>query len=145
MPSSWHLDLENGQQGSDTTIPLPHNDLDLKTDISHYENQAPLPDTSTHENLNLVYGDRLVYNYLAPRPHPHFDNMNYDTTIIQATRFRDLNINRIQHDLLHLQHTLTQPGGGTPENFARLSSLLHEHSKTNSNTYLPTPYLPQLN
>jgi hypothetical protein len=55
--------------------------------------------------------------------------MNYDITVIQATRFRHMNIARIQHDLLRLQHVLTCPGGGTEENFARLSSLLHEHGK----------------
>ena len=40
-----------------------------------------------------------------------------------------MNITRIQHDLLRLQHVLTRPGGGTEENFARVSSLLHEQSK----------------
>lgn len=130
MPSSWHPDLEKGPKKSEAVITPPNGDSDSKADFSHCEIQAPLSSSSKNEYLNLPYGDRLVYNYLAPRPHPHFDNMNYDSTIIQATRFRDLNINRIQHDLLCLQHTLTQPGGGTAENFARLSSLLHEHSKS---------------
>lgn len=70
-------------------------------------------------------------NYLAPRPHPKFDNMNYDDTIIQGKRFRHMNIARIQHDLLRLQHVLTSPGGGTNQNFASLSSLLHEHGILN--------------
>ena len=49
------------------------------------------------------------------------------TLLYKPMRFRHLNITRIQHDLLRLQHVLTRPGGGTEENFSRLSSLLHEH------------------
>lgn len=128
MSSLWNIDLENGPQARRNSTPLPPDPSSLTEHISLDEIKVPLPSPLPDEELQLLnYGDRLVYNYLAPRPHPRFDNLNYDDTIIQAARFRHLNISRIQHDLLRLQNVLTSAGGGTEENFARLSSLLHEH------------------
>jgi hypothetical protein len=128
MSSQWNIDVEKGRQTSTDSIHLPPESTSSPKRPLSTDTNAPLTSSSPGEGSHpLNYGDRLVSNYLAPRPHPRFDNMNYDDKIIQATRFRHLNIARIQHDLLLLQHVLTSPGGGTEENFARLSSLLHEH------------------
>jgi hypothetical protein len=129
MSSLWDIDLENGPQAPWNSIPLPPDRSSLTEYTLLDDIKVPLPSSLPDEEIHLLnYGDRLAYNYLAPRPHPRFDNLNYDDTIIQAARFRHLNISRIQHDLLRLQHVLTSAGGGTEENFARLSSLLHEQS-----------------
>lgn len=131
MSSPWDSDLEKGPQTSTAAIPLPPEFSSLAGYTSSDHVKDPFPGSSPAEgpHLRLSYGDRLVYNYLAPRRHPRFNNINYDDTIIHASRFRHLNITRIQHDLLRLQHVLTSPGGGTEENFSRLSSLLHEHGR----------------
>lgn len=92
--------------------------------------ETPLSSSSPDQETSLLdYGDRLVFNYLAPRAHPRYGNKFYDLSIVLAIRFRHMNITRIQHDLLHLQQDLLYPGGGTAANFNRLSSLLHEQSK----------------
>jgi len=126
---AWNIDLENGQHVTENAKPQEPHDHSLPEYTSVAAESGPLPCACPGKpsHLLLSYGDRLVSNYLAPRRHPKFDNENYDDTIIQAMRFRHLNITRIQHDLLRLQHVLTRPGGGTEENFSRLSSLLHEH------------------
>jgi hypothetical protein len=128
MSSPWNIDIEKGPQASILSIPPPPKSSSLPNYSSPNDIKAPLTSSSPGEESQLLsYGDRLVLNYLAPRRHPKFENMNYDDTIMQAKRFHCLNITRIQHDLLRLQYQLTIPGGGTEENFARLSSLLHEH------------------
>ena len=129
MSSPWNTDLEKGLQSSaiSTTPPLDSSNLPECLSPSGVKDPSTSSSSREESHLHLSYGDRLVYNFLAPRRHPMFNNMNYDEKIIQATRFRHLNIARIQHDLFRLQHVLTRPGGGTEENFARLSSLLHEH------------------
>jgi hypothetical protein len=127
--NAWNIDLENGQHVTENARSQELHDHSLPEYTSVDAKNGPLPCSCPGKpsHLLLSYGDRLVSNYLAPRRHPKFDNENYDDTIIQAKRFRHLNITRIQHDLLRLQHVLTRPGGGTEENFSRLSSLLHEH------------------
>jgi len=122
------MDLEKGLETSTCSETPSCQSLSLpeyyaSDDLKDSKFNSP----SCKDSHLLSYGDRLVSNYLAPRRHPKFNNMHYDETILQVKRFRQLNISRIQHDLLRLQHTLTIPGGGTEENFARLSSLLHEH------------------
>jgi hypothetical protein len=126
---AWNIDLENGNNVTENARIQEIHDHSLPDYSSVDGKSEPLPCSCPGKpsHLLLSYGDRLVSNYLAPRRHPKFDNENYDDTIIQAKRFRHLNITRIQHDLLCLQHMLTRPGGGTEENFSRLSSLLHEH------------------
>jgi len=125
MSSLSDIDLEKGPPlfVRDISVPLPPDSPALPECTLSEEVNVPLPSPPPGEESHLLnYGDRLVFNYLGPRPH-------YDNTVIQATRIRHMNITRIQHDLLRLQNVLTCPGGGTEENFARLSSLLHEHSK----------------
>jgi hypothetical protein len=132
MSSLSDIDLEKGPQLSmrDISVPLPPGSPALPEFTFSWEVNVPLLSPPPGEESHLLnYGDRLVSNYLGPRPHPKYENMNYDNTVIQATRFRHMNIARIQHDLLRLQHVLMCPGGGTEENFARLSSLLHEQSR----------------
>jgi hypothetical protein len=132
MSSSWNIDLENGPHKSTFSAVLPSEPSSSPQCTALGDIKLPLPGSSAAEAPHVPsYGDRLVSNYLAPRPHPKFDNMNYDDTIIQGKRFRHMNIARIQHDLLRLQHVLTSPGGGTNQNFASLSSLLHEHGILN--------------
>jgi hypothetical protein len=127
MSSSWNIDLENGHPSA-FSMALPAKPSSLPEYTTLDDAKLALAGSSAGEAPHVLsYGDRLVSNYLAPRPHPKFNNMNYDETIIQGARFRHMNIARIQHDLIRLQHVLTRPGGGTEENFARLSSLLHEH------------------
>src|SRR2546421_12408228 len=132
MSTLSDIDLEKGPPLSmrDISVPL-QPDSPAWPEFTHSEEvKVPLPSPPLGEESHLLnYGDRLVSNYLGPRPHPKYENMNYDNTIMQATRFRHMNITRIQHDLLRLQHVLTRSGGGTEENFARLASLLHEPSK----------------
>jgi hypothetical protein len=145
MSSLSDIDLEKGPQPSMRDISIPDPPALPEFTFSEKVN-VPLPSPPPGEESQLLnYGDRLVSNYLGPRPHPKYENMNYDIAVVQATRFRHMNIARIQHDLLRLQHVLTCPGGGTEENFARLSSLLHEHSKVKLLLPILHPFLLDAN
>src|SRR2546423_15632399 len=120
MSSLSDIDLEKGPQLSvrHISVPLPPDSPALpKFTLSEEAKVSLCSPPPGEESYPLNYGDRLVSNYLGPRTHPRHENLNYDDTIIQATRFGHLNITRIQHDLLRLQHVLTCPGGGTKENF----------------------------
>jgi hypothetical protein len=84
------------------------------------------PATSQIRVSESAYVERLAAEYLGPKNRSRSQDWAYDDRILSGSRLRDMNIARIQHDILKLQHKLTSSGEGNRAHLELLSVLLHD-------------------